>query len=48
MREKVKKIILFLLSAACLLGFLQQKKIMREVSPDEKDELMNILTCHSC
>ena len=43
MWEKAKKSILFLLSVVCLLGFLYQKKIMREVSPDEKNELIKYL-----
>lgn len=43
MWEKVKKSILLLLFAVCLLGFLHQKKIMREVSPDEKNELIKYL-----
>lgn len=43
MWEKAKKSILFLLSVVCLLGFLYQKKIMREVSPDEKNELIEYL-----
>ena len=39
MREKIKKSILILISAVCLFGFFHQKKIMREISPEEKNEL---------
>jgi hypothetical protein len=43
MREKVRKSIPVLISVLCLLGFIQQKKIMREVSHDEKNELIDYL-----
>lgn len=43
MREKIKKSILLLLSAVWVFGFSYQEKYIRELAPDEKNELIEYL-----
>ncbi len=43
MRGKAIISVAILLSATCLLGFLHQKKFMRDVAPEEKKELVEYL-----